>query len=228
MRPYYAVTPWDGIASKTSNLKFSQGAYSHKMLPLLGQQVKRADGERGFTFRVYSQPLEIKDQPVVEELKLVDSNLFLLDYAPATTNPDLFYAEVEGFLTPEENATWDFGVCVCGTARLFVDDKEVIDNATTQFPGSAFFGTGTREEMGSIDLKAGQTYKIRVEFGSAVTRKLPPNSTVGSGKGGLRIGACPKLNEEEMIEKAVKLAKESDQVVIVMGLNVSYNIFGLS
>ena len=223
LRPYYVVSPWEGILSKSPNARFQQGAYSHKLLPLLGSQLKNQDGEQGFTFRVFNEPLSDESkQECVEELKLVDSNMFLLDYYPKTAKGDLFYAEIEGYLTPEEDATWEFGLCVWGTARLFVDDKEVVDNATNQTKGEAFFGCGTQEEIGVIALQGGKTYKIRVEFGSAPTSKLPPDSVVGSGKGGVRIGGCPRIDAEEAIQKAVKLAKEVDQVILITGLNVSF------
>jgi beta-glucosidase len=47
---------------------------------------------------------------------------------------------------------------------LFVDGKLVIDNWTRQRRGEAFFGCGSEEEKGIVDLKAGVKHRIYVEF----------------------------------------------------------------
>lgn len=42
--PYYAVTPFDGMTNQC-DVRFSQGAYSHKELPLLGLALRTSEGK---------------------------------------------------------------------------------------------------------------------------------------------------------------------------------------
>lgn len=48
--------------------------------------------------------------------------------------------------------------------QLYVDGKLVIDNWTRQRRGEAFFGCGSEEEKGIVELKAGVKHAIYVEF----------------------------------------------------------------
>jgi beta-glucosidase len=54
--PYYAVTPFDGIAEQAKAVRYSLGAIGYKALPLASSSVKTKDGKLGFTMRVYLDP----------------------------------------------------------------------------------------------------------------------------------------------------------------------------
>jgi beta-glucosidase len=100
-----------------------------------------------------------------------------------------------------------------------VDGKLVIDNTARQTQGSVFFGCGTVEEKGRIHMKAGKTYKVNLEFASAVTSKLIGGGVPRFGGGGFRIGGAWVLNMDDTIAEAAKLARKAEQVVICAGLN---------
>jgi beta-glucosidase len=221
LSPYYAIAPLDAIRAKCSDVRFAQGAYSHHELPLLSHDLYDASGNPGLTFRAYNDPPEVEGRECIDELHVTSTNFFLTDYDPPGLKSALFYAEIEGYLTPEQSGFWDLGISVSGTARLFVNDVEVIDNATTQEPGHAFFGSGTKEVVGSVHLSAGRKHKLLVTFGSAPTSKMLRKGVVSFRKGGVRIGGCPRIEPENAIEEAVKVAAEADQVVLFAGLNVS-------
>jgi beta-glucosidase len=224
LTPYYSVTPFDGVHNYCSDVKFSQGCYGHKDLPLLDGRVKTSDGQPGLIFRVYNEPPGVENRECVDEIHITSSNIHLTDYYQSKIKDALFYAEIETYLTPEVDETWDFGLTVQGTARLFIDGVELIDNATTQVLGHSFFGAGTIEEQKSMALDSGRSYKLLIEFASAVTSKLKKKSVVAQKKGGVRLGGAPRLNPEEAIEQAVALARETDQVVVFAGLNVSFQV----
>lgn len=217
----YTVAPLDAVRSKCANVRFSQGAYSHKELPLLDHHLYDASGKLGVSYRAYNDPPEVEGRECIDELHATSTNIFLTDYDQPRLKSALFYAEIEGYLTPEQSGLWDFGISVSGTARLFVDDVEVVDNATLQEPGHAFFGSGTKEVVGTVHLTAGTRHKLLVTFGSAPTSKLLRKGVVSFRKGGVRLGGCPRLEPEKAIEEAVKVAAEADQVVVFAGLNVS-------
>jgi beta-glucosidase len=151
--------------------------------------------------------------------------MYLVDYYHPKLTDDLYWAEVEGFYTPDEDGDYEFGLTVFGTGKLYLDDEMLIDNETVQRSGGSFFNVGTVEETGIKRLEAGKTYKLKVEFASGVTSKLTDaDGVVSFGGGGIRIGGARVIHADEEIKKAVKLAKEVDQVVLCVGLNVSITI----
>jgi beta-glucosidase len=225
--PYSRTTPLEGIQAQAADVVFSQGCYGHKKLPLLNHHLSRTDGTKGFTMCVYNTPPGTKDRVAIDELKIHDTFMFLMDYEnPAITglptdvsesNPT-FYADVEGYLTPEETAIWEFSLSVAGTATLFIDDEKVIENVRNQIPGDSFFGAGTIDLTGRVKLEKGKKHKLTVLFGSAPTSEIR-NPGAPLGKGGVRVGGCPVLDVDAAIAAAVKVASEVDQVVVVAGLN---------
>lgn len=215
----YAVTPLDGIRGKAKDVRFSQGAYSHKDLPLLGKHLQSADGRPGFTFRVYYEPPEAEQRELAEELHLTQSEGFLMDYADSRFRTYDFYIDMEGYLTPEDDGIYDFGVSVCGTGKLYIDQRLVVDNATKQTAGASFFGSGTREERGSMNMKAGQRYKVEFHFGSSFTSNFERRGAVAFGPGGFRFGGCKRLTPKQAISDAVAVASSSDQAVVIVGLS---------
>lgn len=144
-----------------------------------------------------------------------------MDYNCEKIKEKLFWADIEGFYTAEEDCDFEFGLGVYGAAKLYVDDKLLIDNETTQTKGTMFFNCGTVEEKGVLPVKKGQTYHIKVEFSSAPSCKLDPGNNTLFGSGAVRIGGAKVIDPEEEIKHAVELAKDADQVIICTGLNVS-------
>ncbi|CRL25566.1 Glycoside hydrolase, family 3, C-terminal [Penicillium camemberti] len=228
LHPYYTVTPFDGVSAKTKGeVKYSQGVYSHKDLPLLGPKLKTADGKPGFTFKVYNEHPDSGDnREVVDELHLLESSGFLMDYVNPKIKSMTYYVDMEGTFTPEESGVYDFGVTVVGTGQLLIDGEVIVDNTKNQKQGSAFFGTATIEEIGTKELKAGQTYKILFQFGSAPTSDLDTRGIVAFGPGGFRFGASRQVTQEELIANAVSQAKTAEQVVIFAGLTMEWETEG--
>jgi len=149
------------------------------------------------------------------------TKFFLTDYCPPGLNSSLFWTEMEAVLTPDQGGMWDFGLCCQGTAMLYIDGAEVVDNLTHQEPGNAFLGAGTKEVIGSISLEKGKQYKLLIQFGSAPTSKLVKKGVVTFRKGGVRLQGGPRIDVQKAIEEAVEVVKDADQVVVVTGLNVS-------
>lgn len=137
-----------------------------------------------------------------------------MDYYNKKLKSDLWYADFEGSFVADEDCTWEFGLVVCGTAKLFVNGELVVDNATKQRQGEAFYGSATVEERGFYKVKKGETYNVKVEFASAVTSKLQDQNIIGGGS--LRIGGCKVIDAKQEIAKAAELAKRADQVIIAL------------
>lgn len=223
---YYAVTPFDGISSKLSSPPgYSVGAHSHKLLPLLGNLLKTPTGETGMLMKVYNEDPSVSDRECVDEIVVSKTELLLVDYYNNKLKSNTWYADFEGSFVPEEDREWDLSLIVHGTAKLFVNGELVVNNAENQVPGEAFFGMATEERKGRIQLKKGETYNIKVEFGSAATSQLNDAGVVFGG-GCLRVGGCEVIDPKEEIAKAAALAKDAEQVIVCAGLNADWETEG--
>ncbi|KAK1451872.1 beta-glucosidase [Colletotrichum melonis] len=225
LRAYNTVTPLEGVKSLASDVVFSQGAYGHQSLPLLGKALRTPNGkQRGFVLRIYNDPppkdtaSSADSRTPLEERVLDDANIWFVDYENADLNP-IWWAETEGTLVPERSGEWDFGLSVHGTGELFIDGKLVVSNVENQRLGSSFLGCGTVEETGTMHLDAGRSYRVLVRFGCSATSKVKASGTVDFGQGGVRFSGCPKLEPATAIQEAVEVAKSVDQVVVCTGLS---------
>ena len=228
MPPYYAKTPYEGIVTLIgqNKVKYSQGVYAHKALPLMNNLLKTADGKVGYVFKAYNDPPEVKDREPVDTLQLNTTNLFFADYVQPKLKDDLWWATVDAEFTPDVDGEYDFGLSVYGTAKLFIDGDLVVDNATRQRPGESFAGDGTAEEISTVSLKAGQKYSALVEFASAPSFTLVREGVAAFGGGGVRLGMALKIDTQKEIDNAVELAKSTDQVVVCAGLNSDWESEG--
>ncbi|KAK9455662.1 glycoside hydrolase superfamily [Dipodascopsis uninucleata] len=227
LRPYYAVTPYDAVCSKLgSEVPYAVGAHTFKMLPVLGPGCKASDGSEGISLRLYVDPPSVSTRKQVDELVLPNCNLFLDDYKhPAIANVKCFYTEVVSHVTPTITGTYEFGLTVFGTAKLYVDGDMVVDNETVQRQGNYFFGNSTVEETGQIKLEGNKTYEVKIIYASNATSKLESQNVSVVG-GGLRAGWARVIDEAEEIETAVSLAKSVDQVILCVGLSSDWESEG--
>ena len=186
----------------------------------MGVLLKTDKGESGVTFRAYNEPPSIKDRELADEITLTKTEFLMMDYQCSKLKDLLWYADVEGYFTAEENGEFEIGLGVYGTAKLFVNGELLIDNETKQTKGTMFFNCGTIEEKGILKMKKGEKYHIKVEFASAPACKLDQGTNVLFGGGALRIGGAKVIDADEEVKHAAELAKDVDQVIICAGLNV--------
>jgi beta-glucosidase len=221
LEPYYSIHPFEAIVKKLpsdAECRYEIGAYTHKLLPLLGERLIS-----DLVLDLFNESSLSQDRKRIDRITMNKTYFQLLDYVNPQLNPDKFYGRLEGDFVPDESGVWVFGMAVHGTAKLFIDDELVIDNTVDQQQGDTFFRQGTAEMMGDKLMQADQTYKLRVDFGSASTsplRELSDGSIEFPG-GGVRLGSCLKIDPQAAIDRAVKVAKGADVVIVCTGLNVS-------
>ncbi|THZ69837.1 hypothetical protein D6C85_06400 [Aureobasidium pullulans] len=231
LRPYYAITPYEGIVNKVGedNVDFSIGAYSHKEMPSLGAEWRTTageDGEHGALFKAYNEPPEDKKRECVDVLgPFTSTSMMFMDYKNPKLKSGLWYADIEAYYTADRDGDYELGVCVYGSAKVYINDELVLDITENQRQGSAFFGLGTDEDICAVPMKKGQTYHVRLEFASAPTSKLTGGS-VDFGGGAVRIGGAWKIDADEEVRRAAELAKSADQVLVCAGLNMDWESEG--
>lgn len=173
------------------------------------------------TMRVYLEPASDPNRSPVDTVYLDSTEMFLMDYKHPALTSSTWYTEMEGEMTPEESGEYVFSLSVAGTAILYIDGKMVVDNENDQTRGDSFFGLGTGERTGVVNLEAGRIYTVLIKHGTLPTSALRVPGAITMNAGGLRIGGMKKIDDQTELEKAVEIAKTVDQVVICAGLNVS-------
>lgn len=173
--------------------------------------------------KIFKDPPSVETREPVEQVHLDNTMVELMDYKNEQIEGYCYYAQLVGLFCPKEDGAYDFGLTVYGTGKLFVNGQLIINNAEHQTPGDSFFGAGTKEELGTVNLCAGEKAHICVEFGTAPMQSTIALGTTNMGAGGFRLGCAKEIDPEVELDRAVQLAKEVDQVIICAGLNVSQN-----
>lgn len=230
LKPCYAVTPFDGlVAGKPEGVEisYSVGCYSHRYLPTLENSMTTKSGEPGWLVEFFANTApEVPANEPVASIALHDTRVKLNDFLPKGLT-DEWSLKCTGMFTPTNGGPFEFGLTVAGRAKMFLDGKMVIDNWTTQRPGEWFYGQGTVEETGVVELQAGKPVEIVVTY----TNTRPPsvqekNRSQPALMRGVRLGGAPLIDKKAAINEAAQLAAASDVAVVVVGLNSDWESEG--
>ncbi|KAI9050375.1 hypothetical protein LZ554_005540 [Drepanopeziza brunnea f. sp. 'monogermtubi'] len=226
LHPYYTSSAWEGINAQVSpgtEVKYEAGVYNHVLLPVLNKNnIINEDGNPGATVEFFHEPYSVSDRKAFDRTSITEAAYQLMDYTHAQKGTK-FYISMRGMFVPECSGTYQFGLASYGASDLYVNGKLVIDNSTMQEaePGGMFFGCGSKEVRGIVEMEEGNTYEFRMEAGNAATSKLT-GGLIDLPGGACRLGACLKLEEDEGILRAVNLAKRCSNTIVVVGLNSDY------
>lgn len=228
LEPYYTVSPYQGIIDKLGAdaiVHYEIGAYAHALLPTLGEDLTTPDGKPGALISFYAEPPSVPGREVIDQLAIRDTFFQLMDYRHPRLET-LYYATVEGLFLAPSTGTFDFGITVYGSGNLYIDDELIINNTDIQRPGTSFFNKGTAEETGAIDLVAGKTYRLRLDYASSPTSKVLKPGVVAFPGGAGRIGCARQIDEAEHIARAVALARANAHTVLCVGLSKDWESEG--
>lgn len=161
----------------------------------------------------YFEGLELAGEPLVrEEVRRLH---FTWLGVPAKGVSLEFSARVRTQFVAEESGTHSLGLVSAGRSRLFLDGELVVDNWTKQESGTAFFGLGSKEVHAEVELTAGHSCEIVVEYSALAM----------GGLGGLTIGCLPP-QPDDLLERAVAAAADADLAIVVVGSNPDWESEG--
>ncbi len=201
--PSRSVTPLQGIRSKLPNARvlYSAGMYSPGIVfEPVAPEFLSAGGIRGLKGEYFNNR-ELKGEP---DLVRIDDRI---NFTWAGDSPDRaikvdgFSARWTGGLTAPDTGKYTFGFRGNGGVRIFLDEKLVAEELKN---------TRTRNVLQEIDLEAGRTYQIRIEY-------FENNNQFASA----RLVWRPPLAETRMRDEALQIARSADAVVMVMGITPS-------
>ncbi|KAM0234988.1 hypothetical protein ACHAP5_009850 [Fusarium lateritium] len=222
LRPYYTSSVFQGIRDQlpsNATVHFEPGVFGHVLLPYFtGDHVSDENGNPGVSISFYNEPESVHNRKPFDQQNIPDTTYQLMDYNHPDQNATFFMSMTADF-KPEIEGLYEFALASYGISKLYIDDHLVIDNETVQNHAGMFFGHGSTEVRGEYKMKADQTYRLRVEAGSASTSRTSGGSFIPIPGGACRLGGSLKLEPAEGIRKAVAAAKKCKHTFVVVGLN---------
>jgi beta-glucosidase len=122
-------------------------------------------------------------------------------------DPKHFSGRFSGTYVPSATGTHVLGLSVVGRGRVLVDGVEVVDAWTDPRPGDTFFGNGSEEVSGAVDLVEGVLAHVVLEY---------RREDSGAELSGVRLGVRPP-EPHDLLERAVTAAAGADVAVVVVG-----------
>ncbi len=220
----YGISPYEGIVNQVGkNIKvgFARGVPEKKTsLPIAGPEYfMLEDGKPGIKAH-YFNSINLDGEPALTRIeKNIDFN-----WDPATRaesdaaylvgknkdddkgspktgiiNPDNWSARWTGFFKSPGEGIYEIGFLSNNGFKLYLDEKKVLDNWLDGLPGQL--------KSTLFKFKAGHRYKIRVEFYEE------------TGTAHCSFGFEPYSPDTSKINEALLLARNSDVVILTLGLN---------
>lgn len=209
---HYRVSPLQGLKSALGGnqiIIFEQGCNNNRLLKIFNSDI-----ETKFYSKNENDDIEIHADTNDEGEYIWIELPFDKKYHKN------FRAIVSGEFKPEVDGVYDFGVACAGLAKLYVDDKLVVNAHDDWKVGENFFGFGCDEVRSSMRLNAGQSYRVVVKFQTA---DADLNSV---GLSALRVGIELPLSEDD-IAKAVEIAKNQPIALLFVGREGEWDTEGL-
>jgi beta-glucosidase len=215
---HYRVSPWDGIQARLgadAPIGYALGCTNHRLLPLLSQmQIAQPDRDEAGLAIEYFNSLDLSGD-VAARATIAQAEQMWLDQIPGIAAQ--FSARLRTRLTPEENGEHHFSLVSAGLSRLFVDGQLIVENWQRWQQGENYFGAGSSEALGTIQLQAGRSYEVVIEYAT--------QQRDGISIRAVRVGA-ERPRGDEAIEQAVALAADSDVALLFVGLNGEWDTEG--
>jgi beta-glucosidase len=209
---HYKVSPLEGIRnalSGTNRVVHLKACRNNR----LAQMIRGDIAVEFFNGRDWSGP-------VVHRSAAEESQFFWLDMPDASLDTRNFSARITARYRPEEAGAHVFGMTNAGFAKLYVDGALVVDGETGWAKGDNFFGLGNKEVRVEIQLEAGRSYEIRVDY------RAMPEGYEGINIRALRFGVELPTTDASIME-AVEQAKASDIAVLFVGREGEWDTEGL-
>ncbi|HZM25304.1 MAG TPA: glycoside hydrolase family 3 N-terminal domain-containing protein, partial [Anaerolineales bacterium] len=176
--PHYAVSPFDGIRTlgKNINVETAPGCFIYKNLPAIApENLFTSDERAGLSLSLFDNS-DFSGEPAHSEVT-TRTHFGWFENTVPKVNQEAFSLRMEGFLMSQESGTHTFGLNAIGQARLFIDDKLVIDHWAESDSG--------KQKTVELELTANKGYPIRVEYAwkgnprwrSLSLGHLPPHSS---------------------------------------------------
>jgi beta-glucosidase len=205
VRPERAVGPLDALRGRGYDVTFEPGGYVGRTLPVLhaaGEFTVELSDATGRTVTIASPQLERlwQQAPIGDDGQPLDS----FDFG----------ARVRGSFVPAEGGTWEIGALSVGPSTLRIDGTAVLEVPSGR-AGGIFFGYAAPEVRTMIELEAGRSYDVELDY------PLAPGEVFR----GFAVGAR-HVPRGDPIERAAQAAAAADAAVVIVGTDEYFETEG--
>lgn len=209
---HYSISPLDGLVAALPgpDVRHERGCLAHRYLPVVAAGQWLGDGEAPLRLELFEHP-ELDGEPITTR-----SARLIRAFLQGDHRRRVGSQRWTGQLRIDANGAHRFGVLAVGRSRVLVNGRVVADNWTAPEPGDSFFQWSSDEVTGTIELHAGSTAEVVVEWSLGTDGPLV----------GLRFGHLPPIDEDQLLDNAVDAAAEADAAIVVVGLNNEWETEG--
>lgn len=207
--PHYAVSPYEGIRNRAGGklkVQTAPGCFIYKDTPApASETLSTPDGRRGLSLSLFNGTELAGDPAYTEVTTRVQYGWF--ESTVPNVDQEAFSLRLEGFFTPQESGVHTLALTAVGWGKLYLDGKLIIDHTSDS--------DMAKQLTADLELEGGKAYPIKVEYywkGNPRWRSLS-------------LGHQPP-HAKDTIAEAVKLAKNSDVVVLIASLNAEWESEG--
>lgn len=197
VRAYRVVTPLDALAVD-HDVVHEPGVSIERGVPPMDGGVLGAGGAT-------IEYLDPDTEKMVATASVDRLRLFWLGAPEPEVTTTRFKVRVTATVTPHTSGTWTFSLQSTGPSRLLLDDEVIVDNLRPE-RGTSFYGAGSTEVRGTIELVAGEPKRLVVEQHKNTDVRIA----------GLLVGAQAPVPVDG-IARAVAAARGADVAVVVVG-----------
>lgn len=211
VRPYRNTSPLTALQERLDlTINYAQGCDIDRTTPSIEAPVLK-EGINVEFFNSYDQT------GTVIATKSYPSTDFKFFGAPTgDVDPNTYSFIGKGILCPEFTGTHEIRIVQSGKTRVLIDGEVVIDATEGDFgKGDDFFGMGSAEIIGEVNLNADTEVSIEIQF----------SSEGGILMLGSRIGLKPVM-ERDLIAEAEKIASNADVALVIVGTNDDWETEG--
>lgn len=206
--PHHVSQPLEAIAARVApgtKVAYEQGCRTHRVTPLLREGIT-ADGVH---IAFYNNP-DFAGEPVLTRDAHSLQHRWLAGGAPPEVS-EQYSARATATYRAQHTGAHRFTLVSAGLSRMWVDGTLVVENWEQWQPGSAYYGNGSAEAGGTVDLAAGSEHAIVVEF------QAPFRGIFSAFQAG-----CATPEPADLFERAVAAAKDAEAAVVFVGLNADW------
>ena len=199
VRPDHGQGPLDALVARGLNVTLETGGAIAKFLPPL---------EGMFTITFFDEHGHSKDAEA-------PNTKWFWDQPPSQEfDGPAFGARVHGSFVPDASGPWEMGAHAVGAVTVKLDGDIVVEVEAGQH-GGAFFGLGSPEHRATIDVEAGRSYDLQIEY------PVVPEQLIR----GMSVGARPVVSGDPL-ERAAAAAAAADVAVVIVGTTDEFETEG--
>ena len=213
--PYHESHPVSSFQNNFSEktiVKSAKGCHTYRYLPEIDKSLTKENGFLVEYFNVTDNKNDFISSKVLRGSKFWIFEGFAKDIIGTEDRPDIF-VKFSCTYVPDISGEHAFEIFAIGKSKLLINNEEIIDNWTDPLPGDAFFAHGSSSKRGASHLEKDKSYQIEIQY------KFEGNFPA------IYIG-CQPPDKIDLLDEALKIAKEVDEVILLVGTNSDWETEG--